>query len=347
MTSTNGTKMIKSLSTNPPIKIVHLDVIPFAAVSVDLAEYSIVAKPINNQVPAVAKFADGHEETHVFTLDGVMDGDGPLQDFQTLAFPAHWQNVVSVSFTESRIALDNIVVNGLKVANPAKPILPDQLTDFETIAQLPPNMPTDGFYYWEIVTKKGDSILLEEHYSGNPFQAANRYLLVKGNGGVTVFNSTQNPFTGETAVKGGILVGDEDQYEIPTLAIQVPGETPVPLVTGTEIPEITRITQVRPENRKVAFLSEDHGSQENYAVFLANENGILPIVLPDTVLPDGGTLRSVPGDLMLSGGTVAFRSTSSLSSSRPRWFFKFPGQPLRFGLGEGEMGGGGKMLACP
>jgi hypothetical protein len=211
------------------------------------------------------------------------------------------------------------------------------MTDFETIAQLPPVNPFYGLFYWEILNKKGNEILLEERFSPNPSEQPTRYLLVKSDGSVAMFNSEQNPLTGETVIKGAILVGEEDQYEIPTLSIQIPGDAPIPLLLGTEVPEINKITLARPENRKIAFLSEDHGALESYAVFLASESGVLPIVLPNTILPDGGLIWRIPRELMLSDGTVVFRSSTTMSSSQPIWFFKFPNQPLRLGLGVGSV----------
>jgi hypothetical protein len=332
VTSSNGTHILQSLSTNPPMRIAHLDGATFTPLTVDLAEYSIYAKPPNNQVPVVAKFPDGHEETHNFTLDGVLDGVGPLQDFQTLAFPSSWVRVTSVTFTQTFVAFDNLVVEGTKVPNIIPPKLPDNLGSFQILAQLPPNNQEFPGYYWDIITKDGTDLLLGEFYRQSTFDGPLAYLRIRPNGSSTLYSAWQNPFTEETVLEGQITIDEENEQYAPTLAIQAPNEDPVSLLKGTEFPSINRINWALPENGKIAFLNQWYGGDEKYAVFIASQSGVVPVVLPDTILPDGGVPASFPYDLSFAGGTVAFQSSSSLNSQKSRWFLKFPNQPLRFGL---------------
>ncbi len=84
---------------------------PFSLKQVDLAEYSTVYA-----IPMDAIFTgrktDGSSVTATFTLDGVMDGTGPLNDFQTFTFPASFNNLTRVDFNGHVMmpSLDNLVV---------------------------------------------------------------------------------------------------------------------------------------------------------------------------------------------------------------------------------------------
>ncbi len=61
-----------------------------------------------------------------FLLDGVIDGIGPLNDFQNVAFGAGWNNLLNVTFSgvggtvnEHAFAVDNIRVNERSVPEPS------------------------------------------------------------------------------------------------------------------------------------------------------------------------------------------------------------------------------------
>jgi hypothetical protein len=77
---------------------------------VDLAEFStLYAEPYT--VPFVGYKLDGTTVTTEFTLDGVIDGIGPLADFQTFYFDSRFADVVRVEVPVHRWSLDNLVVN--------------------------------------------------------------------------------------------------------------------------------------------------------------------------------------------------------------------------------------------
>jgi hypothetical protein len=58
----------------------------FGLVSVDLAEYSTYFSNEPVTVPFIGYQLDGSTVTNVFTTDGIIDGTGPLADFQTFYF---------------------------------------------------------------------------------------------------------------------------------------------------------------------------------------------------------------------------------------------------------------------
>jgi hypothetical protein len=82
----------------------------FDLVSVDLAEYSTgQAYPLT--VEFVGYYPDGSTVTTGFTTDGIIDGTGPLADFQTFYFDSKdWSGLTRVEIPSFGWSLDNLVV---------------------------------------------------------------------------------------------------------------------------------------------------------------------------------------------------------------------------------------------
>lgn len=80
----------------------------FGLYSVDLAEFSTLYA-----FPAVVQFigyrSDGSIVTTEFTTDGIIDGTGPLPDFQTFYFGSEFSNLVRFDAPSHTYALDNLV----------------------------------------------------------------------------------------------------------------------------------------------------------------------------------------------------------------------------------------------
>ena len=81
----------------------------FNLVSVDLAEYSTVV-PNAVTVPFVGYRADGSVANASFTTDGIIDGTGPLADFQTFYFGPEFSGLTRVEIPSHLWSLDNLVV---------------------------------------------------------------------------------------------------------------------------------------------------------------------------------------------------------------------------------------------
>ena len=80
----------------------------FDLLSVDLAEASTVwASPAT--IDFIGYHPDGSTVTENFTTDGIIDGPGPLADFQTFTFQG-FTDVVSVQVSSSLFSMDNLVV---------------------------------------------------------------------------------------------------------------------------------------------------------------------------------------------------------------------------------------------
>jgi hypothetical protein len=82
----------------------------FDVVSVDLAEYStVVPDPVTVQF--IGYHVDGSTVTTSFTTDGIIDGTGPLADFQTFYFDSKdWSGLTHVEIPSFGWSLDNLVV---------------------------------------------------------------------------------------------------------------------------------------------------------------------------------------------------------------------------------------------
>lgn len=75
----------------------------------DLAEYSTLFQtPL--LVPFVGYRSDGSVVNTSFTTDGIIDGTGPIADFQTFHFGPEWSGLTRVEIPAYGWSLDNLVV---------------------------------------------------------------------------------------------------------------------------------------------------------------------------------------------------------------------------------------------
>jgi hypothetical protein len=88
----------------------------FGVVSVDLAEFSTLYN-FPRTVPFIGYRSDGSIVTTAFTTDGVIDGTGPLADFQTFQFDSRFADLVRLEVPTDTWALDNMVFS--QVPEPA------------------------------------------------------------------------------------------------------------------------------------------------------------------------------------------------------------------------------------
>ena len=82
----------------------------FDILSIDLAEYStLFAEPL--VVPFIGYKSDGSIVRTNFITDGIIDGAGPLNDFETFYFGSEFHNLLSLDIPESLWSLDNVVLS--------------------------------------------------------------------------------------------------------------------------------------------------------------------------------------------------------------------------------------------
>jgi hypothetical protein len=80
----------------------------FGVVSVDLSEFStLYAIPLT--VPFIGYRADGSTVTTEFVTDGVIDGAGPLNDFETFYFDSRFADLIRLEMPSYSWSMDNMV----------------------------------------------------------------------------------------------------------------------------------------------------------------------------------------------------------------------------------------------
>jgi len=84
----------------------------FSLISFDVAEYDTTL-PGSVALHVVGYRNDMTIVSTDFTTDGVNDGTGPLQDFQTFYLDSSFVNLGRVDILSSRFAIDNVVISGV------------------------------------------------------------------------------------------------------------------------------------------------------------------------------------------------------------------------------------------
>jgi PEP-CTERM motif len=105
----NGTVHLTA-SLGDSLKFSFINSLAFDLYSVDLAEYSTVV-PDAVTVHFLGYRHDGSIVTTDFTTDGIIDGTGPLADFQTFYFGPEFTDLDRVEIPTYRWSLDNLVVS--------------------------------------------------------------------------------------------------------------------------------------------------------------------------------------------------------------------------------------------
>jgi hypothetical protein len=82
----------------------------FDLISVDVDEYSGVFSGDPATVQLIGHYADGSTVTTSFTTDGIIDGTGPLEDFETFYFGQEWGGLSRVEIPNWGWSLDNLIV---------------------------------------------------------------------------------------------------------------------------------------------------------------------------------------------------------------------------------------------
>lgn len=94
----------------------------FAVVAVDLAEFSTLY-----QTPLTVQFVgykpDGSTVTTVFVTDGIIDGAGPVNDFEPFYFDSRFGDVTRVEVPTYGWSLDNMVFSNFVPEPSALPLL--------------------------------------------------------------------------------------------------------------------------------------------------------------------------------------------------------------------------------
>lgn len=105
----NGTPHIKLLGGDT-FELTRTDGGSFSVTRIDLAEWSTVSHSAKS-ISWTGHLSGGSTVTHTFTTDGVLDGPGGQDDFETFEFPATFNDIVKLEANTTAFALDNIIVD--------------------------------------------------------------------------------------------------------------------------------------------------------------------------------------------------------------------------------------------
>lgn len=105
----NGTAYLQA-GLGDSLKFSFIDNSVFDLLSVDLAEFSTLY-----QTPLTVQFVgyryDGSVVTSELTTDGIIDGTGPVADFEAFQFGSQWRGLTRVEIPDSGWCLDNLYVS--------------------------------------------------------------------------------------------------------------------------------------------------------------------------------------------------------------------------------------------
>ena len=315
--STNGSPYLSVGSVGVPITLVHADGLPFEILSLDLGEYSTVAKPDHVDFEGVK--SDGSRVNFRFIPDGVTDGDGPVVDFQTVNFPAGWSNIVSLQALDGKVALDNITVRGFSLNEFHAADSPN--APLEVLGVLESNPSTNT---WGVLSlRDGGLMLRRQRYSYDP-EYYFRFDL----------NSRTQQYTGSNSSTSSVnLDTQENAYVLNGALIWQLGAQTVELARIGE-DGVIGIRCPKPSGGKALFINTSNETHGNPAVALAGPQGIESILTLETVLPDGGLPTSISDELFHSGTSLAVRSSTTRSTMR--YIVSFARGPLLLSPGDGD-----------
>lgn len=121
----NGTFYMRSALGEGNLTIRHAQGVPFSIQSVDLAEYSGLFAT-GKAVTFTGTKSNGTTVSQTFGLDGIIDGTGPIQDFQTFTFGPQFTDLTRIVVWTNGYMLDNpvVIVEGQESPPPVPPLLP-------------------------------------------------------------------------------------------------------------------------------------------------------------------------------------------------------------------------------
>lgn len=105
----NGTTYMSFGFQQTPVTIQNNNNYTFSISSIDIAEYSTVPG-FSRNVTFLGTRSDSSIVSVEFMLDGILDGIGPMVDFQTFYFPETFADLVYLQADASGMVIDNLAI---------------------------------------------------------------------------------------------------------------------------------------------------------------------------------------------------------------------------------------------
>jgi hypothetical protein len=105
----DGSAYVRFLIGQTDLNIIPTNGTSFAALSVDLAEYSTFFG-LPTSITFVGTRSDSSSTSVTFTTDGIIDGPGGAADFERFLFPPTFSELISLRVDKNVYAMDNLTV---------------------------------------------------------------------------------------------------------------------------------------------------------------------------------------------------------------------------------------------
>lgn len=304
------------------LKVVNVNGKPFTPISIDIGEYSMSVR-LPNPILITGTMASGETVHFTVSLDGIRDGAGGADDFQTISFPEDFTGVVSVEFPEELFSFDNIVISG----------------------NIPPPLPSDqkvatGFLTAELI---GGRSLLESKFVAGPdyfYQVQSGYFLPK--------HALYHP--GSSSQSFSSIEWPSYDLESSTLLFtnssgiqSFDGITQQTLYTAAQLQDAGypdyRLTRPWLNDKRILFIGTRTKGGDAYAIFALENNVLTPLLTKQSTLLSGSAMGQpyhFPNLFVASARHFSFDTSVSGSTSTSRILASFDRGPIQLIASEGD-----------
>lgn len=303
------------------LHVVHTQGKTFTPLTIEIAEYSLSTSAAT-PVSFFGTKANGDQVNFTVTLDGVRDGPGGQPDFQTVTFPAEFNDLIQLDVPTKLWSCDNFVFSTII----PPPLPPDQ--------KLTPDFLQGRTLYTEVL----ENVLLvgpDFHYASGYYEPAS-----------TKFLTTETPFSFRTPGMSFDPV-NRDLYFVSNQTIRRyrDGIT-TNLITLQQVVDAGYDVQwlFLPcgSGGQVYFAGGNATGSDFYMIFKWDPTeGVVPVVTPDTLLSGRmGADRPYyfPGLMTVRGSNFAFDTSLRNSWQTDRVFASWNGGPMQEVLAVGDTG---------
>lgn len=303
------------------LRIVNVEGDTFTPVSIDLAEYSIsVGAP--NPIQFLGRKLSGEKVDYEVILDGVADGSGGADDFQTFAFPPEFEDLISLESPTRLWSVDNIVIDSIP----------------------PPELPTNQRLeasYLEAEFLRSQQALWHRnlvigpdfHYTTGSFSPETVIFLSPNGVSFSAIAPYYDPPSDSVVYKSGadLYRRDREGFEsLETLAAVI--------ANGFAVSSIGRPILY---GDRLIFEGYNFSGNDAYYILERSDGVLTQLVGPTTLLPAGdGESKSLPSHFpdfrVIGDQSYAFETSLEGSSSITRVFVKWLASDFQLVISEGD-----------
>jgi hypothetical protein len=304
------------------LHVVHTQGKTFTPLTIEIGEYSLSTSAAT-PVSFFGTKANGEQVNFTVALDGVRDGPGGQPDFQTVTFPAEFNDLIQLDVPAKLWSCDNFVFSTI-IPPPPQPEL-ELLPDFRQGRTLY----TEGLWTSTLIIGQ------DFHYNSDSYPSSARFLTATG------IISVPTPQSESFDPDSRNLYFASDQ----TLRRYSNGTT-TDLISLQEVVnagyDVQWLFLPCGSGDQVYFAGGNATGSDFYMIFkLDPTEGFVPVVTPDTLLPGregSGQPYHFPRSMTVRGSNFAFDTSLQSSWQKDRVFASWNGGPLQEVLAVGDTG---------